>query len=138
MLFQRLWSVEERQLHINMSELRLVQLMLLNLKQTLFGQVIQTESDKTTTVMYINKTGEVHSRPLNQKAMFLYDWVIPMEAQLQAVYCPGVDSILADYLSRHVASLTEWMLDRRLVSKLFEMWDRLQIDLCQEGNRFLA
>ena len=72
--------------------------MLFNLKQTVFGQVIRIESN-TTTVAYITKEGAVRSRPQNQEAMLLYDWAIPMEAQFQAIHIPGVNNILADYLS---------------------------------------
>ena len=61
--------------------------------------------------------------------MHLYEWVVPRNIQLQVVHRPGVDNVLADYLSRHVADPTEWGLDGKLVRRLFEMWGRPQIDL---------
>ena len=78
-----------------------------------------------TTVSYINKEGGVHSQALNCKTMLLYDWAIPMGTQLQVAYQPGVDIILAYYLSQNVVcDTTEWMFDRRMVRYMFEMWDR--------------
>ena len=48
---------------------------------------------------------------LNHEALHLYEWVVPRNIHLQAVHCPGVDNILADYLSCHVVDPTEWSLD---------------------------
>ena len=73
--------------------------MLANLKQTLLGQVIWIESDNLMTVVYISKEGTVHSQALNRKTMLWYEWAIRIGTQLQSVHRPGVDSILADYLS---------------------------------------
>ena len=78
--------------HINVLELWAVRLMLLNLGQTLLSQVIWIESDNAMMVAYINKEG-VHSQALNHETMLLYEWVIPMGAQMQAVHWPGVDNI---------------------------------------------
>ena len=88
--------------------------MLCSLGEALLGQVIRIESDNTTTVTYINKQGGVCSPALNQEALRLYEWVVPRNIQLQAVHHPGVDNILADYLSRHVADPMEWSLDWKL------------------------
>ena len=84
-LFYGLLAPEEKWLHINVLALRAVCLMLDSLKQTLLSQIIQIESDNLINVAYINKEGRVHSRSLNQEAMLLYDWVVPMGAQFQAV-----------------------------------------------------
>ena len=56
-LFQGCWDWEEMSLHINGLELRAVCLMLCSLGEALLGQVIQIESDNTTTVAYINEGG---------------------------------------------------------------------------------
>ena len=56
-LFHKLWDEEERLLHINVSELRAVQMMLCSLGEALLGQVIWLESDNTMAVTYINKEG---------------------------------------------------------------------------------
>ena len=50
----------------------MVRLMLLNLKQTLVSQVIWLESDNTTTVVYINKEGGLHSQVLNCETVLMY------------------------------------------------------------------
>ena len=128
-LFHGLWDQEETSLHINVLELRAVHLMLCSLGETLFGQVIRIESDNTTTVTYINKEGGVFSPALNREALRLYEWVVPRNIQLQVVHRPGVDNVLADYLSHNVADPTEWSLHGKLVRHLFAMGGRPQIDL---------
>ena len=118
-LFHRLWDQEERLLHINVLEHLAVWLMLCSLGEALLSQVIWIESNNTTTVAYIKKDGGVHSQTLNHKSSLLYEWVIPRSVQLQTVHRPGVDNVLADYLSCHVADPTEWRLDGKLVRRLF-------------------
>jgi len=127
-LFSDLWSPEERHLHINVLELRAVILTLSRLKHLLRDQTVRIECDNTTTVAYINHQGGVHSRAQNQETMRLYDLVVPMGISLQAIHRPGVDNVLADYLSRTRPDPTEWSLDQVTARKLFHMWGTPQID----------
>ena len=71
---------------------------------------------------------------MNCESMLLFEWVIPRNVQLHAVHRPGVDNVLADYVSCHVADPMEWHLDRKLVRHLFEMWGKPQIDLFALAN----
>ena len=66
---------------------------------------------------------------MNHEALRLYEWVVSRNIQLQVVHRLGVDNVLADYLSHHVADPMEWSLDGKLVRRLFEMWGKPQIDL---------
>jgi len=129
LLFSDLWSPEERLLHINVLELRAVVLVLTRLKDRLLGQMVKIECDNTTTVAYINHQGGVHSRAQNLETIRLYSLVVPLGISLQAVHRPGVDNVLADFLSRTRPNPTEWSLDRVTTSILFNMWGTPQVDL---------
>jgi hypothetical protein len=127
-LFSGLWSSAAQRLHINVLELRAVILTLTHLQERLLGQSVRIECDNTTTVAYINNQGGVHSRAQNQETTRLYDLVVPLGIVLQAVHRPGVDNVLADYLSRNRPDPTSWALDRVTVRVLFQMWGTPQID----------
>jgi hypothetical protein len=129
LLFSDLWSPGERLLHINVLELRAVVLVLTRLQDHLLGQTVRIECDNTTTVAYINHQGGVHSRAQNLETMRLYSLVVPLGISLQAVHRPGVDNVLADFLSRTRPDPTEWSLDRVMTSILFRMWGTPQVDL---------
>ena len=79
-------------------ELRATWLMLMNLNQTLFSQVIRIESDNTTTVAYISKERGVHSGSLSQTTGYANGDPAP----------GSLSQRHADYLSRHMADPTEW------------------------------
>jgi len=127
-LFSDLWSPEERLLHINVLELRAVVLMITRLQDQLQGRTVRIECDNTTTVAYINHQGGVHSRAQNLETMCLYSLVVPLGITLQAVHRPGVDNVLADFLSRTRPDPTEWSLDKVSTSRLFRMWGTPQVD----------
>ena len=62
-LFSDLWTADERQLHMNVLELRAVHLTLLHLAQEVLDQTIWIESDNVATVSYITSKGEWSPRP---------------------------------------------------------------------------
>ena len=64
-----------------------------------------------------------------QEASQLMEWALSMRVTLQAVHRPGVDNVLADFLSRTHPDPTEWSLSTRACNKLFSLWGRPQIDL---------
>jgi len=128
-LFSGLWSRLESRNHINLLELQAVFLTLKNLQSKLEGQVVRLECDNTTAVAYINHQGGTRSQPLNKLAMELYEWAVKHRVTMQAVHRPGVDNVLADYLSRTRPDPTEWSLHPKVCQSLFQMWGRPQIDL---------
>ena len=129
MLFSGLWNRRQKHLHINVLELRAVFLTVLNLQSRLKGQVVQIECDNSTAVAYINHQGGTRSWSLNQQACQLHEWALANQIQLQAVHRPGLDNVLADYLSRNRPDPTEWALNPQVCRKLFQLWGRPQVDL---------
>ena len=128
-LFSGLWSGPSRHLHINVLELRAVHLTLQKLVSKLTGHVVKLECDNSTAVAYINHQGGTRSWSLNQEACQLHEWALSHQIQLQAVHRPGLDNVLADFLSRNRPDPTEWSLLPSVCQKLFQMWGQPQIDL---------
>ena len=133
-LTQGEWSQQEKLLHINVLELRAVRLACQRFEASIAGSPILIESDNTTTVSYLNRQGGVHSRQLNREVGLFFQWLIPRGILLTAVYRPGVDNTLADFLSRHRADSREWSLSSRVVTRLFALWGTPQVDLFATGT----
>ena len=128
-LFSGDWSVSERSLHINLLELRAIRLTLNLLTPRVAGRVVKCECDNSTAVAYINKQGGTRSVLLYHEVLQLFQWARLHQVTLLAVHRPGVDNILADYLSRNRADPREWSLNPRLCQRLFKMWGVPQVDL---------
>lgn len=129
LLFSGDWSVPERQLHINVLELRAIRLTLMQLTSSLTGKTVLIECDNTSAVCYLNKQGGTLSWSLTWETHLLYQWAMKYSVQLRAIHRPGVDNTLADYLSRNRPDPLEWSLSTRVCDELFRQWGKPQIDL---------
>ena len=127
-LFSDLWSVDKRQLHINVLEFRAVHLTLLHLEQDVLGQSILIESDNTVTVSYKNKQGGVVSKTLNDETYTLLQLLITRSITVRAIHRPGANE-LANFLSCNHSDSTEYHLSERVVRQLFQLWSTPQVDL---------
>ena len=94
-LYSDLWTRDKCQLHINVLELRAV--TLLHLEQDILSQTILIESDNTA-VSYINRQGGGISKILNDEACSLFEWFIPRSIRVRAIYRPGINNELANFL----------------------------------------
>ena len=129
-LFSGLWSREERRrCHINLLELRAIRITLERLTPHVQNRVVRVECDNTTAICYLNKQGGTRSWSMCQEAAQLTEWTLRHNVALQAVHRPGVDNVLADFLSRTRPDPTEWSLSTRACDRLFHRWGRPQIDL---------
>ena len=86
-----LWTKDERQLHINVLELRVVRLTRLHQEQDVLGQMILIGSDNTATVSYINRQGGVVSKTLNE-AYSLFEWLIPRSIRVKVIHTGQVST----------------------------------------------
>ena len=127
-LFGDLWSPPEARLHINVLEMRAIRLTLQHLEEHVRGHHLLVECDNTSAVSYIAKQGGVHSWSLWQETQTLFVFLQQNQITLTAVHRPGVDNVLADYLSRNRPDPHEWRLLPKIVSRLFSRWGLPQID----------
>ena len=95
----------------------------------LHGKHVQVRSDNTTTCAYINKMGGTKSQTMCWQVVDLLKWCIANQIQLSAIHVPGVENVLADFLSRQEVDQREWSLHGRVVNQVFARWERPHIDL---------
>ena len=91
-----LWTRDERQILINMLELRAVHLTILHLEQEVLSQAI------LATVSYINRQGGMVSKNLNDEACTLFKWLIHRSIGVSAIHPPGVNNELTNCASCRV------------------------------------
>ena len=69
-----------------MLELRAICLTLLHLEQKVLGQTVLIAFDNMTTMLYINREGEVVSKTLNDETYTLFLWLIPRSIRVRAIH----------------------------------------------------
>ena len=123
------WSVEDRTDHINVLELRAVHLALQHFLPFLIGKHVLVRSDNTSTVYHINHQGGTKSARLLQVSTDLLTWAAPRLMSLRAMYIPGEQNHLADFLSRQKPPSGEWRLHPDVVQAIWGRFGRAEVDL---------
>ena len=115
---QGLWSKPEINCHINILELRAVELALLSLLRHTTNQHIRILSDNVTTVTFINAFGGCKSKECNHIARRIWLWTISKHNWLSATHQAGHLNTIADKLCRHFEDSIEWKIDTRLFRRI--------------------
>jgi hypothetical protein len=125
------WSPLERQMHINVLELKAVTLAFTRWStQTPRGTSWLVYTDNTTVVAYINKQGGTRSLPLCLEAEALFKIAFARDQILKARHLPGKRNVLADALSRPDQILgTEWSLCPQVFLDICRTFGMPNIDL---------
>ncbi|XP_034944884.1 uncharacterized protein [Chelonus insularis] len=124
-----LWSLEERNLHINYLELKAALLALKCFAADLRGTDILMMVDNTTTMAYINKMGGVRYSGLHRLACELWNWCEVRKLWVYASYIPSEENVEADRSSRIDNSDAEWELADYAFEKIVKRFGKLEIDL---------
>ena len=66
--------------------------------------------DNSTAVSYVHKLGGSHSADCDGLPVDIWNWAIPRNVWLSAVFLHGRDSVVADSYSRYTKVNTEWQL----------------------------
>ena len=113
------WEEEEvPPAHINVLELRAAYLALQSLCKHCVDSHVCLYMDNSTAVVYINKKGGTHSVLCDALAVKIWQWAIPRNIWLSAVFIPGESNVVADFYSRCPNDNTEWQLDPVVFKKL--------------------
>ena len=72
------------------------------------------------------QVGGTRSHQLCWQAWDLGNWCIQNDVQLHAIHVPGVDNVLADFLSRQAIDQREWELHQHVANMLFKIWEKTQ------------
>ncbi|XP_037737814.2 uncharacterized protein LOC119563984 [Chelonia mydas] len=126
---QGLWSAQDLTLHINIKELRTVQLVCMAFRSHLEGKVVKVLMDNMALMFYINREGGAQSSALCHEALRLWDFCIAHDIHLKAFYLPGSQNERVDCLNRDFALQHEWSLHPEVAHRLFRRWGTPQVDL---------
>jgi len=125
-----LWSREEKDLHINILELKAGFLALKAFAGDYRDCTILLKMDNTTAVSYVNNMGGTHSKALCSLALEVWEWALKRNLTLRAEYLPGHLNQRADALSREISlDPGDWKLDSACFQILQRKWGPLQVDL---------
>ena len=126
----RVWSAQEKLLHINLLEMKALFLALHAFQEIVSGHHVTAMCDNSTVVAYVNKQGGTVSRPLCLLTSRLLRWAESFDVHLEARYLPGESNVLADVLSRRGQVVgTEWSLHPQVARALLRTWGNPSIDL---------
>ncbi|XP_033987890.1 uncharacterized protein LOC117483621 [Trematomus bernacchii] len=126
---QGLWSAQEGAYHINVLELRAVLLALRHFLPQLTDRHVLVRSDNMSAVSQINHQGGTRSAQLLRVSQSLLSWASPRLASLRAVFLPGDQNQVADFLSRHKPPPGEWRLHPEVVETIWSLFGRAEVDL---------
>ena len=122
------WSMQEKQWHINVLELKACYLALCSLCKNISNAHVQVFMDNTTSVSYINKYGGRKSQ-LDRLARLIWFWCIDHKIHISAAHVAGKLNVEADEMSRIDNDDTEWSLNDRVFKKIIKLHPNLDIDL---------
>ena len=106
------WTRSERELHINVLDLRAV-ILALN----------HWATDNTTVVAYINKQGGTYSHLLLRPVVDLFLWLQTQDITLKSQTHSVLPKVIADRLYRpNQPIMTEWSLHPEVVNLIFRLW----------------
>ena len=94
------WQQSEKDLHINILELKAVFLALKHFQKQLKQKIVLVSSDNSTVVSYINKEGGTHSFEMCALMWRILAWSNAREIHIRARHIPGNLNVIADSLSR--------------------------------------
>ena len=125
-----LWSIQEKNLHINILELKAVYLALKHFCQAIQGQTVLIASDNSTVVSYLNKEGGTKSWEMCLLVWRIMSFCHPRNIQVRARHIQGSLNVVADNLSRRDKIIqTEWSLHPRAFQMICQHWGTPMIDM---------
>ena len=124
-----MWTREERQLPINVLELKVafLALQVFASRETCIHVLLRI--DNTTAIAYLNKRGGAHSQRLSDLAAQVWEWCLTRKITLQAEHIPGRENVGADSESRRGADPSDWMLLPEVFQEIYHRLGPLDIDL---------
>ena len=107
------WHFPAQGVVSNVLELRAAFQALLAFAPLLRGKSVLLRIDNKVAVAYIRRQGGTRSRTLSEEVRPIVEWAQVHLLDLNAVYVPAAQNVLADYLSRESLSNNEWSLNHR-------------------------
>lgn len=126
---QGLWTLTEKESHINVLELKAVLLVIQALLKDRQNQHIRVRADNKTAVAHINKRRGTKSPELVEITKVLWSYCLQRNLNLTAEYLPGTQNDHADRLSRQAPETSDLQLNTQVFKQLMKIWGPCSIDL---------
>lgn len=123
------WSVTERELHINVLELKAIELALKSFAKQVINKHVKVLSDNTTTVQYLRHMGGSGSASCDEVAHRIWIWCKENGVWLTVAHIPGKLNSEADQKSRKFNDRTEWKLHEGTFSSICDHFGKPDVDL---------
>ena len=122
------WLEHERELHINVLELKAI---LFGLKSLCSDRETHVKifTDNTTARAYVQHMGGVKSPQCNVVAREIWQWAEENQVWLTIAHIPGVFNTVADFKSRKFADNLEWELNDKIFQKICRVFGTPEVDL---------
>ena len=131
------WTVEEKNLHINIKELIAAEK---GLKSLIHQEniTVALAIDNTTALTYISKMGGTRSKVMTKISKQIWEWCKSKGITLIPSHIPGKENTNADKQSREIRDSGDWKLKTKIFKQLQQLRGPLNIDLfSMEWNKQL-
>ncbi|XP_045139142.1 uncharacterized protein LOC123520690 [Portunus trituberculatus] len=120
------WSLGEKELHINILELKAIFFSMQAFAHELEGRHISFFCDNTTAINYVNEMGGTKSKSCNDASSQIWDWCLEHKSWITCSHIPGKVADLAFCTSndRH-----EWKFNPHIFTTLCNVFGTPSIDL---------
>jgi hypothetical protein len=120
------WSEKEGEQHINVLELKAVELALQSTCREVYNKHVRIYSDNMTTVASLRKQGSIRSMPCHKIARRIWEFMLERDNWISVAHLAGVKNVEADKASREfkLKDDIEWSLRQDIFDKIC---DRLTI-----------
>lgn len=123
------WSIEEKDKHINIRELKAVEIGIISYTKNTCPKHIRIMSDNTTAIAYINNMGGICSLECDELAKSVWLYCKSIGTYLSAAFIPGKENIIADKKSRSFNDAIEWQLNPEIFDHITSISFLPDIDL---------
>ena len=123
------WSIEEKQEHINVLELKAGLLGIKAFQLKLSNVHVKLTMDSTTAISYVSRMGGTHSQKCNVLAFEFWELCRKLNLWVTAAHLPGYLNVLADDKSRIFDDKTEWKLNTEVFRRIVQKFMVPNIDL---------
>ena len=120
------WDMKERELHINVLELKAIENGLKSFEDHVSGKHVKIFTDNTVALCYVRDMGG-KSKDCNDVAYKIWSWCIARNILLSITHIAGRLNTEADEKSRLFNDRTEWMLNPKIFKQISFLWGKPEV-----------
>ena len=137
------WTLQESRLHINLLQIKAINLTLLTFHKMFSLKSAHFQVDKTAVLSYLMKMGGTGSREMTALAKEIWEFALPQKIIITAEYLPEKLNVRADWASRNFQDFSEWLLSPKVFQMISRNWGTLEIYLfvsraCHQRHTYMV